>query len=336
MPVPVKATTALGMRYDTFRGLTGLPIQEPSYQLFGFCNTTTGPPSGFITFVYEPFYSIQRGVETQPITPNQWQTWDAYKSGNAIWWATRYIPPNTNGGVSTSPYPNGYGGPSDFRAWSDLLPKFENACPTGKLFAVQVNQGSGNANLHSYVDHVLYNFGGDGEDTNFAMPQQPAISENSVYGTVAPGGTSTTVTYTISSPSTYGPRVDNTNIAVSFAGLSAGDLSCQVSKDGGAFAPVVAQNQSGDQYVTGLGGQSSLTVSPTGFTLNPGDSHTFAVQCTVGPNAPSGAHAVNAGGFYQNSLGQNDPIGSILPNSLTVAAPATLPTLPSTGGGGTA
>ncbi|MDQ6898319.1 MAG: Ig-like domain-containing protein [Candidatus Dormibacteraeota bacterium] len=336
LPAPVKATTVGAMRYDTFRGLTGLAIQEPSYQLFGFCHTDTGPPSGFITFVYEPFYSIQKGVETQQIATNQWQTWDAYKSGNAIWWATRYISAATGGGISTSPILPGYGGPSDFRAWSDLLPKFENACPTGKLFAVQVNQGSGNAGLHSYVDHVLYNFGGDGEDTNFAMPQQPATSESSTYGTVAPGGTSTIVTYAISSPATYGPRVDNANIAVSFAGLGAGDLSCQVSKDGGAFAPVAAQNQSGDQYVTGLGGQSSLTVSATGFTLNPGDSHTFAVQCTVGPNAPSGAYAVNASGFYQNSLGQNDPIGSILPNSLTVAAPPALPTLPSTGGGGTA
>lgn len=44
-------------------------------------------PGGFTTLVFEPVYNTGQGA----VVSGQWQTWDAYMGGSAIWWSSNPI-----------------------------------------------------------------------------------------------------------------------------------------------------------------------------------------------------------------------------------------------------
>lgn len=47
-----------------------------------------GDGSSYTTLVFEPIYNGYQGA----MLTDQWQLWDAYDDGNAVWWSTKTIP----------------------------------------------------------------------------------------------------------------------------------------------------------------------------------------------------------------------------------------------------
>jgi hypothetical protein len=80
---PVLLAAVAKLQYSTWQ-LNPASVALPSLNLTLDFN---GPAAGgFTTLVYEPYQ------DGQAIHPNQWQTWDALRSGDALWWSTRAIP----------------------------------------------------------------------------------------------------------------------------------------------------------------------------------------------------------------------------------------------------
>jgi hypothetical protein len=99
-----------------------------------------GPaPGGFTTLVFEPVYNTAQGA----VVSGQWQTWDAYLNGGAIWWSTRDIP-----GVCAF---------SCYVSWSNIVAANPDAVITGGF---GLNQGSGNPNLIAASDNLSIGYGG--------------------------------------------------------------------------------------------------------------------------------------------------------------------------------
>jgi hypothetical protein len=88
--------------------------------------------------VFEPVYNTAQGA----VVSGQWQTWDAYNGGQAIWWSTKPIP-----------------GVCDFNCfvtWDTIVLNNPNATILGGF---GVNQGSGNPNLDVNVDALTIGSG---------------------------------------------------------------------------------------------------------------------------------------------------------------------------------
>jgi hypothetical protein len=83
---------------------------------------------GFTTLVYEPYQ------DGRAIHPNQWQTWDALRGGNAKWWSTRALAALPGNGQQASPQP-----------WSDILAAYPNAV----MVAYGLNFGKGSPGAHA-------------------------------------------------------------------------------------------------------------------------------------------------------------------------------------------
>jgi|SRR5687768_1425944 len=96
-------------------------------------------PGGFSTLVFEPVYNTAQGA----IVPGQWQTWDAYNGGQAIWWSTRAIP-----GVCAF---------DCFVTWETIV---ENNPDAVILGGFGVNQGSGNGGLIAATDALTLGYNG--------------------------------------------------------------------------------------------------------------------------------------------------------------------------------
>jgi hypothetical protein len=97
-------------------------------------------PDGFTTLVFEPVYNTAQGS----VVSGQWQNWDAYAGGTAIWWSTRAI----NGVCATSCYVS----------WQTIVSANPNATILGGF---GVNQGSGNATLVAAVDALTLGHAGN-------------------------------------------------------------------------------------------------------------------------------------------------------------------------------
>lgn len=95
---------------------------QGSGQQVASLNITVEPWAG--TFVYEPVYD-----SSATVVDDTWQEWDAF-SNTAQWW-------NSND-------------PNTFVTWDEIIDGFEDR----SVAAIMVNQGSGNAELMSYVDWV--------------------------------------------------------------------------------------------------------------------------------------------------------------------------------------
>lgn len=95
---------------------------------------------GYAVLVFEPVYNTNQGA----VVNGNWQTWDAYNGGNAIWWSSRAIP-----GVCAF---------SCFVTWDTILTNNPDAVILGGF---GVNQGSGNPTLVAAVDALTLGYNGD-------------------------------------------------------------------------------------------------------------------------------------------------------------------------------
>jgi hypothetical protein len=118
--------------YSTYRDAssTATPVQVTALNIEVDFN---GPEvaGGFTTLVFEPVYNTAQG----PIIPGQWQSWDAFSGGNAVWWSTKDIP-----GVCSF---------NCFVTWNQILAANPDATILGGF---GVNQGGGNDGLIANVD----------------------------------------------------------------------------------------------------------------------------------------------------------------------------------------
>lgn len=129
------------MGYSTYRhsDSTAASHLVPAINMEIFTNAS-GPNTGYSTLVFEPVYQSGGAAAVQP---DQWQSWDAYNGGNAIWWSSRSIP-----GVCAS---------DCFVSWADIVA----ANPGATIISYGVNQGSGNPGLHANVDALSIGLSGD-------------------------------------------------------------------------------------------------------------------------------------------------------------------------------
>lgn len=127
------------MKYSTYR-TAGSAQQVAALNLAVDINGSA--PGGSTTLVFEPVYNTGQGA----VVSDQWQNWDAYNGGNAIWWSSNPInvAPNRD----------------TFVTWSAIVAANPDAVIVG---GVGINQGSGNPGLVTAVDaftfdDVTYNF----------------------------------------------------------------------------------------------------------------------------------------------------------------------------------
>jgi hypothetical protein len=129
----------------------------------------TETAGGFTTLVFEPVYNTDQGA----VVNDTWQTWDAYKGGDAVWWSSNPI--------------NSAPNRDTFVSWDTIVDANPDAVIVGGF---GVNQGSGNPGLVTSVDALKFNdttydfdiFQPTGEITS------PAAGEH-VRGTVTLGAT---------------------------------------------------------------------------------------------------------------------------------------------------
>src|SRR5215203_2021323 len=96
-------------------------------------------PGGFTTLVFEPVYNTGQGA----VVSGQWQTWDAYAGGSAVWWSSNPI--NV---APTRDY---------FVTWQAIVDNNPDAVILGGF---GINQGSGNPALTTAVDNLSIGYGG--------------------------------------------------------------------------------------------------------------------------------------------------------------------------------
>lgn len=141
------------MSYWTYRHAesTAPPVQVVGINM-EVLGANAGTPTGYATFVYEPVYNVP-----PPVADNTWQSWDAYRGGNAIWWSTRTI------SVAGVPV---VCSPSDssplcvnkvYVPWSVLVA----ANPGATVLSYGVNQGSGSPGLIDNTDALSIGANGD-------------------------------------------------------------------------------------------------------------------------------------------------------------------------------
>jgi hypothetical protein len=115
-------------------------------------------PGGYAVLVFEPVYNPDQG----PVITNTWQTWDAYKGGNAIWWTTQPI--------------NGVCADNCFVTWNYIRANNPLAVIVGGF---GVNHGIGNAGLISAVDALTITLGGI--TTIYDFEATPCATPNTYY-----------------------------------------------------------------------------------------------------------------------------------------------------------
>ena len=95
-------------------------------------------PGGFTTLVFEPVYNTAQGA----VVSGEWQDWDAFLGGAAIWWSSNPIPGAPNRDT--------------FVSWDTIVEQNPNAVIVGGF---GVNQGSGNPALTTAVDNLSLGYG---------------------------------------------------------------------------------------------------------------------------------------------------------------------------------
>lgn len=148
---PLASIDAIG--YSTYRdpSSTAAANQVPSINLQVDYNGDA--PGGFTTLVFEPVYNPGQGA----IVAGDWQTWDAYDGGQAIWWSTRAIP-----GVCAF---------DCFVTWETIVANNPDAEILGGF---GVNQGSGNGGLVAATDGLTLGAGGECVTYDFEPFRVPA------------------------------------------------------------------------------------------------------------------------------------------------------------------
>jgi hypothetical protein len=120
------------MSYATYRTAgTGQQVTAINVEV----DVNGAAPGGFTTLVFEPVYNTSQGA----VVSGQWQRWDAYDGGNAIWWSSNPIPGAPNRDT--------------FVSWNSIVAANPNAVIVGGF---GLNQGSGNPALVSSVDALHF------------------------------------------------------------------------------------------------------------------------------------------------------------------------------------
>lgn len=132
---PLSSVNAIG--YSTYRdpASTGATHLVPSINIQVDVNGDA--PGGFTTLVFEPVYNTGQAA----VVAGEWQTWDAYADGTAIWWSSREIP-----GVCAA---------DCFVTWDTIVMNNPDAVIVGGF---GVNQGSGNDGLVANVDALTLGY----------------------------------------------------------------------------------------------------------------------------------------------------------------------------------
>jgi hypothetical protein len=135
---PLSSISAIG--YSTYRDPTSTAsaVQAPSINIQIDKNGGSYVPGDFATLVFEPVYNSGQGA----VTPGEWQDWDAYVGGAAMWWSTRAA-----GGCLVPPC---------FMTWNQMLAAYPGATILGGF---GVNQGSGNGGLTAATDALKLSYG---------------------------------------------------------------------------------------------------------------------------------------------------------------------------------
>jgi|tagenome__1003787_1003787.scaffolds.fasta_scaffold20644048_2 hypothetical protein len=135
----LSAIDALG--YSTYRS-AGNDQQVASLNLQVDANGAA--PGGFTTLVFEPVYNTGQGA----VVSGQWQNWDSYQGGNAVWWSSNPIGAAPNRDT--------------FPTWNAIVAANPDAVVVG---GYGVNQGSGNPGLTTAADALT--IGHDGNTTTY-------------------------------------------------------------------------------------------------------------------------------------------------------------------------
>ncbi|CAN5269534.1 hypothetical protein BH20ACI2_BH20ACI2_26860 [soil metagenome] len=119
-------------------------------------------PGGFTTLVFEPVYNTAQGT----VVNGEWQTWDAYSGGNAIWWSSNPIPGAPNRDT--------------FVTLASIVAANPNAVIVG---GVGINQGSGNPGLTTAIDAFTFGTSAECFTYNFELndvvePQVPMTKDD--------------------------------------------------------------------------------------------------------------------------------------------------------------
>lgn len=134
--------------YSTYRyeNSTANPLQTTAINIEIDRNGGTLEPGDYAVLVFEPVYNINQG----PVVEGEWQDWDAYAGGQAIWWSSRAIP-----GVCAF---------DCFVTWDAIVAANPNATIVGGF---GVNQGGGNDGLFAATDALKLGYGDDCVIYNF-------------------------------------------------------------------------------------------------------------------------------------------------------------------------
>jgi hypothetical protein len=154
---PLSAVDAMG--YSTYRS-AGSADQDTAINVEVDVNGTS-TPGGFTTLVFEPVYNTNQGA----VASNQWQTWDAYNGGNAIWWSSNPIPGAPNRDT--------------FVTWSSIVTANPDAVIVG---GYGLNQGSGNPALTVADDALVFGASGDRVTYDFEPGTVPPSSKDQCKG----------------------------------------------------------------------------------------------------------------------------------------------------------
>jgi hypothetical protein len=140
--VPLGDVTDLS--YSTYQSSTqsGIADADPAYQLRVDVDGDLSTTSDQTNLVYEPYWNDNGADESQPLTADVWQSWDATE-GN--WWSSKQI---TCGDFSVAP---GAGGPP-FTTPAAVAA----GCPGALVAAIGVNVGSFNPNYIVAADGIHF------------------------------------------------------------------------------------------------------------------------------------------------------------------------------------
>ena len=127
--IGTKLADVRSMSYSTYR-TTGTAEQVTAINVVIDFNGP-GTDGGFSTLVFEPVYNPDQGA----VVSSQWQNWDAYNGGNAIWWSTRPI--------------NGVCARECYVTWKQIVSNNPDAVILGGF---GLNQGSGGNALIASAD----------------------------------------------------------------------------------------------------------------------------------------------------------------------------------------
>jgi hypothetical protein len=147
--VPLADVT--GLSYSTYRSseASGIADAGPAFQLRVDTDGNLNTDADQTNLVYEPYWNDNGADESQPLTADIWQSWDATE-GN--WWSSKAI--SCSGGTP-DPFTvvaGAGGGPGTFTSPQAVA----DGCPGALVAAIGANVGSFNPNYIVGVDGIHF------------------------------------------------------------------------------------------------------------------------------------------------------------------------------------